>query len=175
MKAKKTVVHFILMGGTIDSRWNKRTDTIEPNQESAVPDYFQNYNLLDETKFTQICMKDSRALTDEDRKKMLEEIKNSPTDKIIITQGRFTMPESMRYLKKNLKDNNKTIVFTSATTPLIAFDFSDAPFNLGYSFAMVQHLAPGIYVCTEGRSFTLEQVNEFIEEGRLHEIIASKE
>ncbi|OGE33514.1 hypothetical protein A3D83_00920 [Candidatus Daviesbacteria bacterium RIFCSPHIGHO2_02_FULL_41_10] len=175
MKTDKTLVHFILMGGTIDSRWNKRLDAIELNKESAIPDYFEDYQLLDDTTFTQVCMKDSRELTAEDRKNMLKTIEESPSKNIIITHGRFTMPDSARYLKEHLKRKDQTIVFTAATTPLIAFDFSDAPFNLGYAFAKTQHLPAGIYVSLEGRSFTLEEVNEYIKQGKLHEVFSSEE
>lgn len=174
MKTDKMLIHFIMMGGTIDSRWNKKIDSIEPNKESAIPEYFNSYELLDELKFTQVCMKDSRDLADEDRQRMLQTVEESPTKHVIIPHGRYTMPDSARFLKEHLKREDQTIVFTAATTPLLAFDFSDAPFNLGYSFAKVQHLPPGIYICIEGRCFTLEEVNELIEKGKLHEIFASK-
>ncbi len=175
MKKDKILVHFIMMGGTIDSRWNKRLDAVEVNRESAIPSYFDDYNLLDDTMFTQVCMKDSRDIIEQDRKSMLKTVEESPAKNIIITHGRYTMPDSARYLKKYLKRKDQTIVLTAAVTPLVAFDFSDAPFNLGYSFAKAQHLPAGIYITVEGRCFTLEQVNQYIEEGRLHEIFASKE
>lgn len=174
MNDSKILVHFIMMGGTIDSRWNRKLDTVEPNPESAIPTYFKDYALLDDTMFSEVCMKDSRDLNDEDRKNMLKTVEESPTKSVIITHGRYTIPDGMRYLQKHLKRKDQTIVFTASTTPLIAFDFSDAPFNLGYSFAKVQDLPPGIYICTEGRYFDLEKVNAFIEAGRLHEIFASK-
>lgn len=156
MKNDKILVHFIMMGGTIDSRWNKRLDTVEVNRESVIPSYFNDYNLLDDTMFTQVCMKDSRDITEEDRKNMLKSVEESPSKNIIITHGRYTMPDSARYLKQHLKRKDQTIVLTAAVTPLVAFDFSDAPFNLGYSFAKAQHLTSGIYITLEGRCFTLE-------------------
>lgn len=174
MKQDKMLVHFIMMGGTIDSRWNKRLDTVEVNKESAIPDYFNSYDLLDDTMFTQVCMKDSRDITQEDREKLLKVVEESPSQNIIITHGRYTMPDTARFLQEQLKRNDQTIIVTAAVTPLIAFDFSDAPFNLGYSFAKAQHLPPGIYITLEGRCFTLEEVSKYIEEGRLHEIFASK-
>lgn len=174
MNEDKMLVHFIMMGGTIDSRWNRKLDAVEPNPQSAIPTYFKDYPLLDSTIFSEVCMRDSRDITEEDRKNMLKTIEESPTKNIIVTHGRYTIPDSMRYLQKNLKRKDQTIVFTASTTPLIAFDFSDAPFNLGYSFAKVQDLPAGIYICTEGRYFDLEKVNQYIEDGRLHEIFASK-
>lgn len=88
------------MGGTIDSRWNRKLDSVEPNPESAIPTYFKDYALLDDTMFSEVCMKDSRDLDETDRKKLLAIVENSPTKNIIITHGRFTIPDSMRYLQK---------------------------------------------------------------------------
>lgn len=170
----KILVHFIMMGGTIDSRWNKKIDSIEVNKESAIPEYFNSYDLLDDTMFTQVCMKDSRDINDEDREKLLKVVEESQSKNLIITHGRYTMPDTARFLKEHLTRTDQTIIVTAAVTPLVAFDFSDAPFNLGYSFAKAQHLPPGIYITLEGRCFTLEEVNKYIEEGKLHEIFASK-
>lgn len=173
MKQDKKLIHFIMMGGTIDSRWNKRLDSIEVNKKSAIPEYFNSYDLLDDTTFTQVCMKDSRDITEQDKKNLLKVVEESLSKNLIITHGRYTMPDTARYLKEHLKRQDQTIVVTAAVTPLIAFDFSDAPFNLGYSFAKAQHLPAGIYVTLEGRCFTLNEVNKYIEEGKLHEIFAS--
>jgi len=170
----KMLVHFIMTGGTIDSRWDRKLDATVLNDESAIPVYFRDYRLLDDVIFTQICMKDSRDMTEREHKKLLQTIEDSLSKNIIITHGRYTMPDTAQFLKDNLKRTDQTIVLTASTTPLVGFDFSDAPFNLGFSFAKVQHLQPGIYVCLEGRSFTLDEVNKFIAEGRLHEIFASK-
>lgn len=174
MRKDKMLIHFIMMGGTIDSRWNKHLDTVEVNKQSVIPEYFNGYELLDDTMFTQVCMKDSRDLTEQDRNNLLNVVEESPSKKIIITHGRFTMPDTARFLQENLKRKDQTIIITAAVTPLVAFDFSDAPFNLGYSLAKAQHLPAGIYITLEGRCFTLEQVNKYINEGKLHEIFASK-
>src|SRR5438270_511711 len=118
MKNDKILVHFVITGGTLDSRWNKKLDSVELSNESAIPSYFGDYRLLDDIMCTQVCMKDSRDLTDEDRKNMLEIIEKSQSKNIIVTHGRFTMPDSARYLRENLKRKDQTIVFTSSTVPL---------------------------------------------------------
>src|SRR5581483_8037731 len=133
----KNLIHFIITGGTIDSSWNGTLDTISVSETSNIPAYFEKYKLLDETVFTQVCMKDSRALTDNDRKRLVDAIEESKATKIIITHGTFTMPDTARFIKKELKRNDQTIILTGSTTPIKSFEMSDAGLNLGYAIAKI--------------------------------------
>ena len=126
-----------MAGGTIDSYYEGTKDTAVPNKESVIPDFIKSLKLYEKTVFTEICMKDSRDMTKNDLKKILNTIKKSTHKKIIITNGTYTIPDTARYLKVNLKRNDQTIVFTGSLIPLVGFSPSDAPFNLGYSIAKV--------------------------------------
>lgn len=84
------------------------------------------------TDFIQVCMKDSRSLTQEDQKNILNVIENATQKKIIITHGTYTMPDTARFLKANLKRNDQTIILTSSMLPIKGFCPSDGPFNLGF-------------------------------------------
>lgn len=117
-------------------------------------------------------MKDSRQLTEAGRKEILKVIKESPHQKIIITHGTYTMPDTARYLKANLKRNDQTIILTGSMVPIKGFAPSDGTFNLGYAIAQVQTLKPGIYVCMNGRVFTPEEVLKLIQEGRFASIFS---
>ncbi|MBI5223406.1 asparaginase [Candidatus Micrarchaeota archaeon] len=75
-----------------------------------------------------ICQKDSRQITEEDRKKLVQACRNAPEKSIIITHGTFTMAETARYLGEKIK--NKTVVLTGSMIPFIDPN-SDAMFNLG--------------------------------------------
>lgn len=134
----------MITGGTIDSVWSGAHDTIIVSEHSVLPEYFnelkRNLKFFEEIIFTEICMKDSRQITQEDRKKMLEVIEKSETPKIIITHGTYTMPDTAKYLQEHLKRTDATVVLVGAMTPVKGFDFSDAPFNLGYAFAQLQVL-----------------------------------
>lgn len=77
-------------------------------------------------------MKDSRQLGENDRKEILKAIEESPSNKIIITHGTYTMPDTARYLKANLKRNDQTIILTGSMIPIKGFSPSDGTFNLGY-------------------------------------------
>jgi L-asparaginase len=138
-KTAKGSIHLIMTGGTIDSHYDANKDTVVPNKKSILPDYVKGLKLYEKTEFTEICMKDSRNLTQKDLKNILSAVQKNHSKKIIITHGTYTMPDTARYLKHNLKRNDKTIIFTGSMLPL-SFTNSDAPFNLGYSIAKLDEL-----------------------------------
>lgn len=117
-------------------------------------------------------MKDSRQLTEGNRKEILKTVEESPHQKIIITHGTYTMPDTARYLKANLKRDDQTIIITGSLIPIKGFAPSDGTFNLGYALAQVQTLKLGVYVCMNGRVFTPEEVLKIIQEGRFASIFS---
>ncbi len=168
----KDSIHIILTGGTIDSVWSGAKDTVVVSEHSTLPEYFselgKNLKFPQELKFTEVCMKDSREINDIDRKKVLEEIEKSDSEKILVTHGTYTMPDTSRYLKENLKRSDQVIILTGSMVPIKGFDFSDGPFNLGFTIAMLQNLKPGVYVCMNTQAFTPEEVAKNIEEGKFY-------
>ncbi len=163
---KKTTIHFIITGGTIDSYYNGVKDTVEPLSHSAIPAYIKSLKLHENIDFTEVCMKDSRALTKNDMQKVSLAIKKSPHKKFVITHGTYTMPDTAKFVKANVEIKDRTIVFTGSMIPLMGFSPSDAPFNLGYTIAKAQELPPGIYVCMNGRIFSPEEVVKLLYGGR---------
>ncbi len=168
------MIHFIITGGTIDSIWSGAQDTVIVSEHSVLPEYFgelgKNLKFPDEIKFTEICMKDSRAITDEDRDKIIQVIEESESNKIIITHGTYTMPDTARHLKNKMQRKDQTIVLTGSMVPIKGFDFSDGPFNLGFAFAQVQTLESGVYVCMNTQVFTPEEVAKNIQEGKFYSL-----
>ncbi len=171
---KNNLIHFIITGGTIDSSWDSKQDSMVLNEKSDVPIYFEKFNILDEVLFTQICLKDSRELIGQDLENILKNIEGSKATKIIITHGSFTASDTCKYLKKNLKRKDQTIILTSGTVPLTGFGMSDSPFNLGYAIAKVQDLPPGIYISIKGKVFSIEEFDKFAAGGKLYEIYGAK-
>ncbi len=174
MTSGKPTIHFIITGGTIDSFYDGTKDTVVPNKKSVIPDFVKSLKLHEKIAFTEVCMKDSRNLTRTDLKNILKKIQKSPHNKIIITHGTYTIPDTARYLKANLKRDDQTIVFTGSLIPLIGFSPSDASFNLGYSIAKVQDLPNGIYVCMNGKVFEPDEVTKLIYEGRFVSIFGER-
>ncbi|HSX19073.1 MAG TPA: asparaginase domain-containing protein [Candidatus Saccharimonadales bacterium] len=172
-------VHVIITGGTIDSVWSGAHDTITVSEKSVLPEYFKelgrNLKFPFKFNFTEVCMKDSRAIDEEDRKAMVKAIEESKSDKILITHGTYTMPDTARYLKKNLKRKGQTIILTGSMVPIKGFDFSDGPFNLGFAIAMLEKLEPGVYVAMNTRAFTPEEVEKNIAEGKFYSTFEDKQ
>lgn len=155
-----------MTGGTIDSYYDVTQDTAVPYRESVIPQYLSSLKLYSTFRFSQICMKDSRNIGINDRKKMLQVIEKSSCSKIIITHGTYTMVRTAQFLKKHLQRQNQTIVLTGSMIPLTGFSPSDAGFSLGFALAKIEELSPGVYVSMNGRTFTPAEVKKNIRKGR---------
>lgn len=169
MSAKNSTIHFILTGGTIDSYYEGTKDTALPRRTSVVPEYVKGLKLYQTTRFTQVCMKDSRDLTTTDIKKIYAVIAKSRSSKIIVTHGTYTMPRTARFLNERLGASDKTIVLTGSMIPLVGFTPSDAAFALGYAMAKVQELPPGVFVCMNGHTFEPDKVRKNVRKGRFED------
>ena len=165
-------LHFIMTGGTIDSYYDGTKDTAVTNERSVVPKFIKILKLYEECDFTEVCMKDSRELTEIDRAKILEAVNASKSKRIIITHGTYTLPDTARYLQANLKNHGKVIIFVCSMIPLEGFTPTDAGFNIGYAVAKSQELSEGIYVCMNGRIFVPDEVVKILSEGRFGSIYA---
>lgn len=179
MSTTNDLIHIIMTGGTIDSIWNGVQDNIVVASHSILPEYFtelgRNLKFYDQMKFSEVCMKDSRSLTNEDRQKIVKVIEESEVKKIIITHGTYTMSETARYIKNHLKRKDQVVILTGSMVPLKGFDFSDAPFNLGCVFAQFETLPSGVYVCMNARIFTPEEVAKNIEEGKFYSVFKNQQ
>jgi L-asparaginase len=167
---EKETIHFILTGGTIDSYYDASKDTAVPNKESIIPSFIESLNLYTPAEFTTVCMKDSRDMKPEDIQEVIKAVEESPCKKIIITHGTYTMPDTARAIKGNLKRTDQTIILTASAIPIQGFSPSDGPFNLGYAIAKVEDLSPGIYVAINGRIFDPEEVMKVMSEARFTSI-----
>ena len=111
-------------------------------------------------------MKDSREIDENDLRKMLETLEQSPNTRNVLTHGTYTMPDTARYLKANLQRKDQTIILTGSMIPIKGFAPSDGPFNLGFAISEVQHLPPGVYIAMNGRIFDADEATKIISEGR---------
>ncbi|OGI68201.1 hypothetical protein A3A05_01340 [Candidatus Nomurabacteria bacterium RIFCSPLOWO2_01_FULL_41_12] len=168
--SKKEKIEIIMTGGTIDSSWNGIKDTAIVNAHSIIPGYFKKLIIYPEIKFTEICMKDSREINQEDIKNILKKIEKSKANKVLITHGTYTMPDTAKFLEANLKRKDQTIVFTGSMVPLEGVYPTDAGFNLGFAISKVQELKPGFYICMNGETFSPQEVVKNLGEGKFYSI-----
>lgn len=116
---------------------------------------FQEGNIREGFAVESVLKKDSLELTLEDRLLLRATVSQHNGDQILITHGTDTMVETAKVLAETIHD--KTIVFLGAMQPA-RMRVSDAPFNLGFAFAAVQLLEPGIYIAMNGKVFPYDQV-----------------
>jgi L-asparaginase len=111
---------------------------------------------------TPLFLKDSLDMDDIDREIIYQSVENSKYKKIIITHGTDTMVQSA---KKLSTIKSKTIVLTGAMIPF-SFKNSDALFNLGSAFSVVDILENGVYICMNGKCFKWDEVKKDTKVGK---------
>ncbi|MDO4898128.1 MAG: asparaginase domain-containing protein [Rothia sp. (in: high G+C Gram-positive bacteria)] len=102
---------------------------------------------------------DSLDMVDADRAQLAKELDAVENDRVIITHGTDTMPETARYLEERATTGGKVVVLTGAMQPA-SMRKSDASFNLGAAVAAVNLLEPGIYISMSGRIFPASAVKK---------------
>jgi len=168
--------HFVITGGTIDAIWDGKKDTAIIGEglaeHSVLPSYFKNLILYADVYCTEVCMKDSRQLGQEDFTAIARVVEESPYQRIIITHGTYVMPDTAKYLKAHIERTDQTICLTGSMVPLRGFsgEYSDAAFNLGYAMAKADDLPPGIYLCMNGRIFDPDEVAKNLAEGKFFSV-----
>ncbi len=104
-----------------------------------------------------VMMIDSLDMSDADRKLIVESCRAAAEERIVITPGTDTMPETARAIGE--AGLAKTIVLTGAMVPY-AFGSSDGLFNLGSALSFVQALPHGVYIAMNGRRFAWNDVTK---------------
>lgn len=113
-----------------------------------------------------VFQKDSRAITDEDRRLLADTLKSSKASKILITHGTYTMEDTAKYIGKlNL---NKTIVLVGSFL-LGSSKNTDAPFNLGFAISTLGFLKSGVYIAMNGQMFDWYNVTKNLETNKFEQ------
>ena len=102
----------------------------------------------------------SGSVCSADRALIVEQCRQVPEPRLLITHGTDTMVETAAALAAALHpESGKTIVLTGAMIPY-AFGSSDGLFNLGSALSFVQVLPPGVYLAMNGRCFEWNRVRK---------------
>jgi L-asparaginase len=142
-------------GGTIDKQY---FDALSRYQitDTMVTKLLEIARVTHPFEIREVLRKDSIELTDDDRVRVLEQVRCAKHSRIVITHGTDTMTLTARALSVMA---NKTIVLTGALAPA-RFSESDAAFNLGMAFAAAQTSSPGVYITINGSVFRAEDVEK---------------
>lgn len=142
------LIHVFTTGGTIDKVYFDQLSEFQVG-DPQVQEVLKPIHPAFEFKVEALMRKDSIDLDDADRATIRARIKACDSDHILITHGTDSMRETARTLAGIA---GKTIVLTGALAPA-RFKESDAVFNLGFAFACVQLLPPGVYLAMNGTVF----------------------
>ncbi len=151
-------IQVFCVGGTIDKIYFDAKSKYEVGAP-AIGKMLNQIAVNLDIEVTSLMAKDSLEMTDADRQAIAEAVAACDADKIIITHGTDTMPETARSLS-NI--SNKAIVLTGALAPAI-FKDSDAMFNVGGALAAVQALESGVYIVMNGELFDATNVRKDVE------------
>ena len=135
-------------GGTFNKRYNPLTGNLDvPNDNIALDKIIKSCpNISFDIK--NIISKDSLDFTQEDRDFILENIKNSSSDKIIIIHGTDTVDLTAKFIDEKIK--NKKIVFTGAMVPM-SIDEVEATMNFSLALGFLNaQINDGIYISMHG-------------------------
>ncbi len=156
----------LITGGTLDKVHDTATEALvfDPSGESHITELLRiGRGHLPRQQV--IMMKDSLAMTEDDRALILDAVKNAPENHIVITHGTGTMAQTARYLEAAIAKSEKTIILTGAMRPF-SLGKSDAGFNLGGAVIAAQTLPAGIYAVMNGRVFKADELRKDVKRGR---------
>ena len=149
-------IRLLVTGGTFDKEYNELEGTLFFKDTHVREMLGLGRSRLDLEVHT-LMMIDSLDMTGADRERILASCLAPGSDRIVITHGTDTMPETARYLGERVKD--RTVVLTGAMVPY-TFGSSDGLFNLGSALSFVQVLPAGVYVAMNGRWFAWDKVRK---------------
>lgn len=107
-------VLIISTGGTFNKVYNPINGELEIDIESSALKELVSAWLC-EFRIYNTIGKDSLDITNQDRELLVQTIKNSPLEKIILIHGTDTMDVMAKYLAKHIQD--KSIILTGAMMP----------------------------------------------------------
>ena len=129
-------IKIINTGGTFNKVYDKiKGELVVPKNNYAVEEIIKK-SFIDrniEFDIEGIIYKDSLDMTNEDRKLILEKLKKSKENKIIIIHGTDTMDKTADFLNQHCKD--KQIILTGAMEP---FSINKIEATSNFTLALLQ-------------------------------------
>lgn len=107
-----------------------------------------------------VLQMDSRSIMKNDRKILLEKVKSSSHDKILIIHGTYTLTEIARFISESKL--NKTI-FLVGSFLSGSYLITAARFNLGYAISSLQFLKPDMFIAMNRTIFHWKNVTKNLE------------
>jgi L-asparaginase len=158
-------IRFITTGGTIDKVYFDALSQFEIG-DSQIKHILAEGLAEFDYEIVPLLQKDSLDMTAEDRGKLRDFIASGDAERVVVTHGTDTMPETAEVLADL---EGKTIVLTGSLNPA-RFKSSDATFNIGMAVAAVQVAAAGVYIAMSGQVFSAGEVRKNRAENRFEKV-----
>jgi len=148
-------VAILTAGGTIDKVYFDALSSYAVGDPQIVG-ILRDADVRVETTVETLFRKDSLELTSDDRESIVRRTAELSEDRVLITHGTDTMTMTAEALRAI---PHKTIVLVGSLAPA-CLKASDAEFNVGFAFAAVQLLPPGVYIAMNGQVFPAGRVRK---------------
>ena len=141
-------ITIINTGGTFNKRYNPIKGQLEvPNDNIALDKIISSCHNV-EFEIKNIVSKDSLDMDDFDRQAIIDAVKESKNENIIIIHGTDTIDLTSAFLQKQISD--KKIIFTGAMVPM-SIDEVEATMNFSLSLGFLSaDISNGIYLAMHG-------------------------
>jgi len=149
------MIQIFTTGGTIDKVYFDANSEFEVGH-SVLPELLSESNIHEGYRLQELMRKDSLEMDDKDREIILNAVRACEYQQILITHGTDTMANTAAVLA-DLKE--KTIVLVGAMQPA-RMRRTDTTFNIGFAWASVQLLPPGVYIAMNGEVFAAGAVRK---------------
>lgn len=158
------MIQVFTTGGTIDKVYFDAQSEFEVG-DPLVAEILQTAGAQVPFTVEVLFRKDSLELTEADRVTVAQKVAEAETDRVLVTHGTDTMVHTALATVDALLDATdqagfgKTVVFVGSLQPA-RLRQSDAEFNVGFAWAAVQTLPPGVYIAMNGRFFDARNVRK---------------
>ncbi len=154
-------IRIIVTGGTLDKTYDDCTGQVT-FADTIIPLILQRARCHSDIEIETLMQVDSLEMSHEQRDSVIQLVRRTKEDRVIVTHGTDTMVSTARALE-HLK-LNKTIVLVGAMIPW-RFADSDADFNLGFALGVCSSLGRGVYLAMNGKVFPALRVAKNRERG----------
>jgi L-asparaginase len=160
-------IFIINTGGTFNKIYNKISGNLDiDTTQSTLKSIATKWQA--KLKYSSIINKDSLEFTNSDREELLDAIKNSNYNKIVVVHGTDTIDISADYVAENIKD--KTIVFTGAMVPFW-IDKVEATANLAMALGFCKLAQNGVYIALNGVVGEYKEIKKDKEQGLFKRVL----
>ena len=145
-------ITILTTGGTIEKTYNEHDGSLR-NYHTILPKMLSTLRLPDlDVTYKKVVFKDSLEMTEEDRRRILDEVRRMlpESDAIVILHGTDTLSKTGELLHRELAELRIPIILTGAMRPY-EFRDTDAVQNVTESLLATRLIPPGVYVVMHNR------------------------